>query len=276
MLLAFGALAGCTEEKVVHTYGWWEDSGAIQREREAQKEPGFFEKIFKPNKKSIAGGWTILLAQFEEAEHPQHQVAAESLKKSLETRTGYQDFWVQNEGPRSVLYAGHYEAANDARAKTDLLRWKQMRTDGQLPSSGVALTPIIERDAGDTPEWNLLSARQLGDATLDIGYYDEEFGPNFREAAEKYVAALRQDSHEAYYYHGPNQSVISIGIFLKSEADVKVLDPGDVVVYSPAIEAIRSRHVFNVRSANGRVIRERSRQGVMRDQPSLLVEIPEF
>lgn len=262
---------GCTETRVTGTRGWWDDPGDLRGAEE--KKPGFFESLFKPKSKIDVGEWTILIAQFEE---PTHAAEAARLKKALEAKTGYQDLWLQNEGERTSLYAGHYQGAKDSRANADALRWKQMQLSGQLPSSGVVMTPIIERNTGSTPEWNLLNARSRGDATLEIGYFDEEYGPRFREIAEQYVAELRLDHHEAYYYHGPNQSGVTVGIFWKAENPVKMLNRGELLVYGPKVEALRRTAPFNVRSGNGRVVRERTPSGVMRDQPSLLVEIPSY
>ncbi len=109
-----------------------------------------------------------------------------------------------------------------------------------------------------------------GAYTLQVGYYDANFGNDFRQAAEKAAKVLRDDGQQAYYYHGPNVSLVTIGVF---GADAVATDPNSgQTVYGA--EVIELRTQFPHHMANGREVIQYMPNGTKVREGSRLVRIP--
>ena len=142
---------------------------------------------------------------------------------------------------------------------------------GALALPGVIVVPVAQQTAGSMPQYDLKNVPRDRSKlyTLQIGFYDTEFGDDFRQAAEKAAAALREEGEEAYYFHGPQRSSFTIGAFGKDAATIN--ESTGEPVYSAQVQALQQKYPYNL--ANGRTLNER-RGGVVTPQPSFLVEIP--
>lgn len=157
--------------------------------------------------------------------------------------------------------------------------WDQFRTmegpGDDDPSGRQASADRSERAPGgrdayeqSTKEPHVHDLRRfVGVYTLQIGYYDDEYGKDFRAAAERAVVVMREDGHEAYFYHGPHRSMVTIGLF--SEKDF--VREGVSSVYGPRIREAQKTHPYNL--GNGRTLIQKVRGESVGEQPSFIVKV---
>lgn len=223
------------------------------------------------------GAWTIILAAFRGEDR-----AAQAAATLAEVRTLYSlpQAYVEARGPNTVVAVGAFAdpSAPEARAELDRLRGYQVRNE--QPFAGAFLAPPFTVPLGSRPDYNLLMAKKAhGDEAL-YSLQVAAFGPDtmgkpseaelkeMRKAAEDVTAALRQEGELAFYYHGPNRSMVTIGVFDSSDFD-------------PQTPSYQSRRLMDARRKfphnlyNGAGIRETRRGRAPRIQGSSLVAIPE-
>ncbi len=253
-LMMWLVAAGCQEQVVGTSWGGYGDAPAADRAAAPRAKP------------ATAGQWAIALNRFE---GPDHVQAATRVQQQLSRATGM-DVWTRDEGTQSVVYSGRYPALDDPRAQSDLERWRQMIATGAIRLPAVMLVPIVDAPRrGSMPQYDLRNAKGRGVYTLQIAYYDEQFGPTFRDAAEQAAATLRQDGEEAYYYHGPYRSMVTLGLFPQSE--VVVDQKTGVVNFGPGLTALQKRYPNNL--GNGLTIQEK-RGDTVTAQESFPVRVP--
>jgi hypothetical protein len=148
-------------------------------------------------------GLTILLLEYQ---GPQAVESAERLKKELTDQGLPGVFTVSGEGRASVC-VGRYASWKDSDADAMLKRVRVIRdATGQYPFAGVVLMPIPE----EPPEnpWPLEKAR--GFYTLHVASWEAR---GRMAAAQAFASELRSRGFEAYVYHGPRLSMVTIGAF---------------------------------------------------------------
>jgi hypothetical protein len=212
--------------------------------------------------------WAIFLGRFEGANHQQK---AEQAAQRLAGAADFADVWVAEEDDRSVVYHGRYEGSDSEQARRDLRRWHALHQRGQIEAEGLMLVPVMEGTEGGNPKHDLrsMSGNENAAYTLQIGFYDDRYGENFRRAAEEAVAKLREDGHRAFYYHGPNRSMVTIGVF--PEEAVTIGRDG-VPQFNQQIQQLQEEFPHNF--GNGRKLKV-TRDGETYNQPSFPVRIPE-
>lgn len=225
--------------------------------------------------------WTIVITSVNTGT-PER--AAEILEK-VQTVGKLPDAFLMNRAGRPIIAVGSFEDPTSSIAKIELERVRQISVEGELPYARAFLAPPSgELSRGSMPEYDLRNARaQHGrDAayTLQIAVFGREDGApasdadidQFRKAAEDAAKALRAEGETAFYYHGPNRSMVTIGVFTEDDHH---LEQG-IAVESARLRALRDRQPRNL--LNGRTIIEkvRSASGGMidREQKSFLVAIP--
>jgi hypothetical protein len=183
-----------------------------------------------------------------------------------------------------MLVYGQYADPLSETARTDAQRIRELVVDGRKPFAGSVL--VRESDPKPTSErlarFDLRNAKDLfgPDAvyTLQIGIYAREDNrrptredlASFRTSAEQAVEALRREGEQAYFYHGPSGSMVTVGIFSEDDIDLTVVPE----IESPRLREVRQRHPHNL--LNGLGVRER-RAGSTEEtlQASRLVLIPD-
>lgn len=183
-----------------------------------------------------------------------------------------------------VVATGRY-AGLTGEAKADLARLKEMVVEGERPFAGAVLAPPEPRHiAGSVPEYDLaaVKAREGRRAvySLQVAIYKrlDARDPSasdlaeFRKAAEEAVNRLRREGQEAYYYHAPRSSIVTVGVFSHEEYSTTRRLPGGAVVGGSARESMRvvearEKNPYNL--VNGQAVKVRGKL-----QPSMLVEIP--
>lgn len=240
---------GCVERRVVKD-GWdsWKpnhrpgESGVAASKGDKKKG--------KTSDKDIAdvGRWTISLGTVT---GPEHASRAANIVRDLVDSLGLAGVWAAEEEAATVINHGRYESPNHPRAQDDLFKLRQLQNRGTLKTSVVMLVPATQERRGSLADYDLLNVPQKGHYTLLLGYYDEEYGDDYRNAAEQAAAALRQEGYQAYYYHAPNMSQVTIGVFPPSV--VQQVKSGKQISFEIADEKVLAlQHIFPNYLGNGR------------------------
>lgn len=183
-----------------------------------------------------------------------------------------------------MLVFGRYADPLSARARADASRIRAIEVDGKTPFSGA----VLVRESDPTPTTGRLARYDLRNAkslfgrdavyTLQIGVYAREDDrrptrddlASFRRSAEQAVEALRREGEQAFFYHGPNGSMVTVGVFSEDDIDLTVVPE----IESPRLRDVRSRHPHNLLNGLGvRATRRGSDEETL--QASRLVLIPD-
>jgi hypothetical protein len=258
-LLLAAALGGCMEERVLGMH--YGNMGDVPKKPDEQKRETVSADV------STEIPWAIAL---DMVTGPQHKAIAEQRRAALATQSAMKDLWVSDEADSSIVYFGKYPAIDDKQAQIDLRRWRELQARG-LGISTCMLVPV-KAIASSLSPFDLHTVAGKAAYTLQIGFYDEAFGKNFRQAAEQAVAILRKDGAQAYFYHGPHRSMVTVGLF-GEDATVAITN-GQFVTreYGPAVVALQQKYPYNF--GNGSSIVQKAPGGKTTTQPSFLVQIP--
>jgi hypothetical protein len=177
---------------------------------------------------------TVLLVEYKgpEAAASAHRVADEIAGQNLP------DVFVVEGADYAAVCVGRYPTWNDPKAQEMLARVRRIRdARGQYPFQGVMLVPVPE--PAPKTSWALEDAP--GVYSLYVAGWES---PGRKENAQAYAAKLRKEGWEAYVYHGPHLSMVSIGAFgpdLFDDAS-KIGRPGakPEIVHPKALEILRA------------------------------------
>lgn len=246
------------------------------------KNPGLLRPGATPQAPGkVTSEWSIVIvaARGEDA-----KPAAEAAAEKVRTKGGLPDAYAEQRGDAWVVAYGHYPNFDDAAAQRDLERIKGMKIDGSQPFAGAVLSPpLVAHVAGSLPQYDLANVKaaqgRRAAYSLQVGVYDaggqgRQASPEdvkvAREAAEQAALELRREGEEAYYYHGPWRSVVTIGVFPESDLDTS---KGGAPIQSQRIKDLQVRFPYNLVNGQGLMVRhEGDAKG--RLQPSFLVAIP--
>lgn len=215
--------------------------------------------------------WSIGLRTFSGPSRAADAAAAAELFREADRRLA--DLFVVSRRDRAVVMVGRYTSPSSREAMKLLEEVRSIRIEGDQPFKTAFFVPPSSAVASDL---DLRAARAAfdADATLQVGAYgriDRRFPTEkeiaeFRELAEQAAADLRAQGEQAYYFHGPSMSMVTVGAMRYEDLE---LNPG-------ILRALRERFPHNL--LNGAGIREKVRTEAGEDwrlQPSQLVGIPE-
>ncbi|MFO0832390.1 MAG: hypothetical protein U0637_11205 [Phycisphaerales bacterium] len=234
-------------------------------------------------------GWSILVMTFQGA--GAREAAAQAVAQ-FAAQTGLPN--ARSEPSTSIagawaLLQGAYPGPDDPRAKSDLAVVRQ------IAPGAILVPPATTASTGTIPDFDLstlkqrLTSRNKGPAwSLQVGYYghpdrhdptDSELA-QFRAAAEKAVLELRSGGEEAFYYHSPRGSTVTVGVFGDNDQKSTMTDPvtGKVIQLqttqeSPQLMEARARHPLNL--VNGAPVLVKNKGATTSvEQPSFLVRVP--
>ena len=216
-LAVFGTAAGCVETRVVG--GTWE------RWREIGD---------KPADSGVAGrrgeAWAVELDRFE---GPDRLTQAFNFSQQARAAGQIADVWFLDNGREVVVYAGRFARKKDPAAAEQLKAVRAVTINGQRPFRKAQLV-TIERGRGTLDPHDL--SQFSGYRTLVVATFDKNLGSNFRSVAEQHASELRSEhDHDVYFYHGPNQSLVTVGLF--TQKDFVVVDGYDA--YGPEIRELQ-------------------------------------
>lgn len=213
-----------------------------------------------PAKAPEGATWTIVLAAFR---GQGHAAAAAAALPRIRAYPGLAEAFVETRGQdASLVGLGRFVEPGSPAALAELKRVRSIAgsgTDGAgaRPFDGAFFAPPAGAAAGASgarPEYNLTRAREQHGkgalVTLQVGVYERtDLGATsaqdlaeIRAAAEQAAAQLRREGEEAYYYHGPRRSMVTIGAFPEEDVTQK---------RSPAAAALRKRHPYNLLNGQG-------------------------
>ncbi|MBX3358675.1 MAG: SPOR domain-containing protein [Phycisphaeraceae bacterium] len=247
--------------------------------------------VKKDGAQAASGGWVIFIASFHDPEAaslvPGEKVltGAEQARVALsQIRTvgQLQGAYTQDRGAMTWVVLGSYDDPGKDEAQAELKRVQAIMVNGSRPYAGAFLAPPAAGGvAGSIPELDLRKVRaRLGAAamyTLEIGYYGRpdtqrpsaDDLADFRKAAEQAAVQLRSEGEMAFYFHGPNRSSVTVGVF-----DDTDFDPQEPLVRSPRLHQARKLHPYHL--FNGAAYKQKSKvDGKSGYIPCPLVKIPE-
>lgn len=132
--------------------------------------------------------------------------SAHRLAKEL-TAQGLPETFVVEGSDYASVCVGRYESWKDPAADAMLKRVRLIRdAQGQYPFLGVLLMPVPE--PRPATEWPLEKAK--GVFTLHVASWES---PGRMAAAQQYAEDLRSRGYEAYVYHGPRLSMVTLGAY---------------------------------------------------------------
>jgi hypothetical protein len=234
-VLAVGLSAGCEETVVSTRWGNFSNAPAAAP-RSSSSSFGGLARDSGPVADDIP--WAISIETVAGADHRQQ---AERRLQELAAATGSRHLWIVDKGVHSEIYHGRYKSDTERAAQADLDQWKRYHRQGLVRAPGVMLMPT--HISGSAPQYDLATVDAKAIYTLEIGYYDRQYGKDFRRAAEQAVQTLRQDGLEAYYFHKADRSSVAIGAFGRNVVRTTVQRGGlaRVEIVDPAVLALQQR-----------------------------------
>jgi len=108
--------------------------------------------------------------------------------------------------------------------------------------------------------------------SLQVGIFEptDDFA-EYKQAAVEFCDLLREQGFEAYYYHTPVSSTVTVGAFGTEAATRRPDGRND---YSATVRALQENELLRYNLVNGGVMRVKDPQGGLHPVPSQLVEIP--
>lgn len=249
------AIAGCEmETRVIRSS--WDSFPADPKPRQTQKTRGY-------QNPTGGQGWAIQLLQIT---GPTRHDQTRELVQQLREQTTLADIWIEDVGDVATIYHGRFTKASDPQIRIALKQVQTIQLDGIKPFTQSQLVPLVGHGRAIADPLDL---RQfIGYYSLQIGFYDDAFGKNFRKAAEQAVQSLRSDGHEAYYYHGPYRSILAIGVFSYDQAFVSA---GTHDTYAPQIRELQKTFPYNL--GNGVTLIQKRNGKLIGEQKSSLIRV---
>lgn len=232
----------------------------------------------RPSPQQGASTWTISLASVSDP------MSGRDLLGQVRDKAALPEARLERRANGYIIAYGRYRDPAMPEARADLQRIRSIVVDGELPFMQASmLAPASADSATKFDEFDLRTVKQrLGKEnalyTLQVNAYGRadrgrpavEELKEFRAAAEDAVKKLRADGDEAYYFHGPNMSIITIGVFGPTDYDERRPVVGD----SPRLKAAREKFPNSLLNGMGVKIRAPGQtEGQL--QRSQLVAIPE-
>lgn len=219
------------------------------------------------------GGWTILLAHFPGMGNQQK---ASTLAHRLETECGLTDVWTMRTSDGVAVYCGIFGTTNDANAQAVLARVRQTELDAVRYFENTEFVTV-----GGTSTTQAMNPMNLGQYsgmyTLQIAVFDDKYPDGRRAGAEDYARQLREQGDDAYFYHGPHRSMVTVGMYPYDQAFRSIENPNTpgttIDAYTERIQQLQERFPRNL--VNGYSLMQRTAQDEeAREQPSQLVRVP--
>ncbi len=208
------------------------------------------------------GSWAVELESFD---GPERFREAFALVGELQREADVADLWYDDNGARSTVYAGRFRSPRQSDAVRALEQVRRVELGGERRFADAGMRDVsgVQVDAALLDPLDL--KRHRGAYTLQAGYYDAEFGQAFREAAEEAAQTLRDEGHEAYFYHGPNRSLVTVGIFTSRDfATVRGMQS-----YGPRMKEVQGQFPVHFRNGLEQII-TRDGQKIAPQQTSII------
>jgi hypothetical protein len=269
--------AGCEEEFADGGYGAWNnpnpsapaDEGPATL-LEATRQDGGETTTPMPSRQPQGSEWVIVLQEFTGARRVQQ---AQALRTKL-LGNDWKGVGVLHDGDRrtSMVFFGPFKH-HDRKLEHQLAQVRGYQDMyGTSPFRGAYIYELPSTEARGGHKWSVYNCK--GHWTLQIAHYVDpspvypsaqliEYGPNWdrRLAAEEACSKLRVQGVEAYFYHGPKMSLVTVGSFPKEafqydpkRNQYKNYDPRtDTYLFEP-IKELRKQEAFKYNLQNGQIV----------------------
>lgn len=266
--MAAALLSACTYQKVLYDpwaqYRDMADKTNPERSRGAQAAHAFED------------GWGILLECFEGDRRAER---ASRLVKRLRDEARLSDVWIKEMPDKVLVFRGHFSDQTSPEAKTALQETRTAQLDGVRPYESAGFVSLAATARQATGNLDLRQFVGQGLYSLQVAAFDEIYDKDFRKSAESYAAELRAKGDEAYFYHGANLSIVTVGLFSDDdfeEVDVQQQSPTGISkykqkVYGPKMLKLQEKYPHNI--YDGYTIKEKNPDGTSVEQSSFLVPI---
>ena len=237
-------------------------------------DPAEGRSLFGGGSTRESGDWTIVLAAFRGQEAAQ---AAQFALGRVTGEGGLSGARLEERGEAIILTYGRFDGPDDPRAAAELSRIRRVEIQGVQPFEQALLTPP-QPVPGSNPQYDLLNVhRAYGSQyayTLQIGSYGRSDGrspseaerEDARRAAERAVATLRSEGEQAFYFHGPNYSSVTVGLFRAEDVDPQT------GMRSAAFYDLQAKFPYNLLNGAQRTVKLEG--STAQAQRSVLVRIP--
>lgn len=244
LCLLLVSAAGCEVQTRVVNDSW----GNLAAMADPKPNADDYRRLADPGRR----GWTLRVARFEgDIRHADAYALIETLREDL----GLAEVWVQDDGQAATVYHGRWRKREDPRAAAAMERLQALAKaspeDEPLKQAmkGLALLPVADL-AGGGPGDPLDARQYAGKFTLQVAAFDDGYPGDRRAAAEQYARELREQDHEAYFYHGPTVSSVTLGIFDTQDWEQRK-DPRGFLVDVPGPRMLRLQEEFPYNRING-------------------------
>lgn len=185
----------------------------------------------------------------------------------VRTEAQIADVWFVDQGREAIVYTGRYPRRDHPEAKAKLTAVRAATLDGKREFRKAKLVTIDRRQAGTRDEHDL--SQYSGYRTLLVAVFDANYDQDFRRAAEELADELRAEHEvDVYYYHGPNQSLVTAGLFTQ----VDFVPVNGVDSYGPAIRQMQD--VFPFTTRNGEDLIGEDLTTADQREPTVVVRVP--
>ena len=245
LLLVWCCVAGCETQTRVVRDSW----AGLEQYADPKPTGEDYRKANDPGRR----GWTLRVARFEgEDRHGE----AYRLIETLRERMGLAEVWVEDDGRSATVYHGRWRKREDPRAQTALEQLQKMaessKGDERLTRAmaGLAVLPVAELAGGGGASDPLDARQYAGKFTVQVAAFNDDFPGDRRAGAEQYARELREQGHEAYFYHGPRFSLVTLGIFDENDWQPRK-DPRGFLVDVPGSRMQQLMQDFPYNRING-------------------------
>jgi hypothetical protein len=247
---------------------------------------------------TIEDSWLVVLLTID-AQSPGAAETAAIAAEEVRSQGGLSQARAVLRGDAWLVVAAEFSREQDEAAREEHTRIRSLKFDQAQPfAAATLLAPAKRGEAGTLPEFDLATLRGRIPAgveyTLQIGIYQVDDGTEvptekqlkeIRAAAETAVKTLRADGVEAFYWHGPTRSTVTVGLFREADIQRTAREGGkEIVVPQRSEKLAAAQAAFPQNLVNGMAIRVRVQGADTPDrapagkaggfQPSFLIRIP--
>ncbi|MCD4823848.1 MAG: hypothetical protein K8S55_04525 [Phycisphaerae bacterium] len=167
------------------------------------------------------GNYSILLYLHKNPDL--HIKNADDHLKQAKEATNWDDLFVIHEENHSGLYWGHFSTKANAQRRVDRARAFKTKVGAAVFGKAMAIR-LPDKDPKGPEEWKLANAPKNAYYTVVVAVFfdipSQDYFGRKRRAVEL-CGKLRQQGKEAYYYHSPAKSGVTLGAFPKSAMETR-------------------------------------------------------
>ena len=252
---------GCEmERRVVNQSGWSKMFAESEWNDGPARDSSTAQAVHRNNR-----GFAVELGKYSGAQayHSVH-----NLMQTARQEAGLANLWYATLGTDTTVYMGRFTEDDSRQAKTALRNARNAKVDGKAVFAKAKIVKLNTARGEVLDPRDLRSLKGQGLFALQIGYYDTDYGPDFRRAAETAVDVLRDQDEKAFYYHGARRSMVLVNAWSRAQAFTLV---GQIDHYSNTVRLAQEKYPHNV--PNGRPFTDDDDPEFVKSQRSFLVPI---